>query len=347
MISCCQLNQSNKIKSKFSFFIISLFLLSGTINAVSDPLPSWNEGATKESIINFVKEVTDEGSKNYIPPKNRIATFDEDGTLWVEQPLYAEFFFALETIKSLAPEHPELANKEPFKSILSGDADAIKNLNEHDMEQLIGITHSGMTLDEFHQRVNDWLKKATHPRFKKPFTDLVYQPMLEAMQLLRDNQFLIFIASGGGQEFIRVFAEQLYGTPPGHIIGTTGKVKYEYRDGHPVLIKLPEVLFVDVNGGKPEGINLIIGQRPVIAFGNSTGDQQMLEWTQGNKGKTLELLVHHDDPVREYAYGPDSKIGTFSVALMDEAKKQNWKVISMKNDWKVIFPWEKIPTTNK
>ncbi len=313
-----------------------LLLISGAAYAV-DPLPSWNDGAPKKAIIEFVADVTTDGSKNYVHPHARIATFDEDGTLWVEQPLYAEFFFAIDSVRQLAPQHPDWIDKEPFQSILKGDMEAIKNFSRTEIVQLIAATHSDMTIEEFHERVRDWLHKAVHPRFKKPYPDLVYKPMLEAMQFLRENQFKIYIVSGGGQEFMRVFAEKLYGIPPSHIIGTCGKVKYDYRDGHPVLFKLPEVLFIDDKAGKVEGINLFIGKHPLIAFGNSIGDREMLEWTQSNKHKTLELLVHHDDKEREYAYGAESKIGTFSDALMAESKQKNWIVISMKDDWKTIF----------
>lgn len=328
--------------------ILMVFLFIGNVFAANvDPLPSWNDGEAKKAILEFVKEVTREGGANYIAPKDRIATFDEDGTLWVEQPIYVEFFFALENIKAMASQHPEWANTEPFKSAIIGKEGAINKFTIRDFEELISVTHSGISIDAFHDRVNAWLKTAVHPRFKKPFTELVYKPMLEVMQYLRNNQFQIYIVSGGGQEFIRSFAERLYGLPPGHVIGTVGKLEYEYRDGDPILLKLPEVLFINDKEGKPEGINLVIGQRPVIAFGNSVGDRQMLEWTQATKGKNLQLLVHHDDDVREYEYGPDSKIGTFSDSLMDEAKKQGWFVISMKKDWKTIFSWETTPQPKK
>lgn len=325
------------MKLKIQIILLLAVLQITGIVAHSDPLPSWNEGSTKNAILNYMKEITQEGGANYIALQDRIATFDEDGTMWVEQPLYTEYVYSLERVKALAPDHPEWKTTEPFKSILTGDFEAVKDFDMHDIELLIGATHAGMTIEQFHQEVRNWLKVAQHPRFKKPYTELVYQPMLEVMQFFKDNQFQVYIVSGGGQEFMRSFAEKLYGLPSGHIIGTTGKVKYEYRDGHPVLLKLPEVLFINDKVGKPAGINLVIGKRPVAAFGNSIGDQQMLEWTQSNKLKTIQLLVHHDDAVREYAYGPNSKIGTFSNALMEEANKRGWVIISMKNDWKVIF----------
>lgn len=322
-------------------WIVVMLILSAHLHGATDPLPSWNEGSVKQGILEFVSAVTQEPSPHYVPTKDRIAAIDNDGTLWVEQPLYVEYIYTLETIKSMAPDHPEWTNQEPYKSILSEGLEAIKSLNAHEVEQLIAETHAGMSIDDFHNKVKQWIAHAIHPRYKRPFTELVYQPMLELIQLLKDNHFQVYIVSGGGQEFMRAFAEQLYGLPPGHIIGTTGKVAYEYRDGKPALLKLPQVLFIDDKQGKPEGINLIIGQRPIAAFGNSIGDQQMLEWTQANPSPNFELLVHHDDPVREYAYGPDSKVGTFSDALMKEAKANKWFVVSMKNDWKVIFPWEK------
>lgn len=313
-----------------------LLLMFGALLA-ADPLPSWNEGAAKKSIIDFVTDVTTEGSKSFVTPNDRIAAFDNDGTLWVEQPVYPEFFFAIDSVQKFASKHPEWADKEPYQSIIKGEVEAVKHFSRTEIVELIAATHAGMTLDEFQRQVADWLKTAVHPKFKKPFTDLTYKPMLEAMEFLRENKFVVYIVSGGGQDFMRVFAEKVYGVPPSHVIGTCCKMRYEYRNGHPVLLKLPEVLFIDDKAGKPEGINLIIGKRPIIAFGNSVGDREMLEWTQSNAGKTLELLVHHDDQVREYAYGPASKIGTFSDALMIEAKQKSWIVISMKDDWKTIF----------
>jgi len=323
------------------WFVFPLLLLGLLFSDVEqDPLPSWNSGPAKAKIIQFIHDVTQEGGKDYIPVEDRIVAFDEDGTLWVEQPIYTEFFYAIESIKIMASQHPEWQTKEPFKTILAGDLEGIKNFYPYEMVELMAATHAGMALDQFHEKVAAWLKSALHPRYKRPFTDLVYQPMLEVMELFRKHEFQIYIVSGGGQEFMRVFAEGLYQLPPSHIIGTTGKLKYAYNNGHPQLFKLPELLFINDKQGKPEGINLMIGKRPVAAFGNSIGDQQMLEWTQENKGRTLEYLVHHDDSIREYAYGPNSKVGTFSTALMDEAKEKGWEVISMKNDWKVIFPWE-------
>lgn len=318
-----------------------LMLWLGHLQADMDPLPSWNDSSAKKAILDFVSAVTQEGGLDYVAVQDRIATFDHDGTLWVEQPVYTQFLYALESVRSQAAKHPEWSVQEPFKTVLSGDLERIKSLDMHAIEPIMSAAFADMTLTQFHRMVAEWLAKAVHPRFKKPFTKLVYQPMLELMQLLKEHQFDVFIVSGGGQEFIRVFSEDTYGIAPSHVIGTAGKVKYDYREGHPVLIKLPEVLFVDDKGGKPAAINLFIGAQPVAAFGNSIGDQQMLEWSQARKGRTLQLLVHHDDAQREYAYGPDSKVGTFTAALMGEAKQQKWIVVSMKNDWKVIFAWQK------
>lgn len=323
----------------YSFFFFFLFI-AGHIFAMPDPLPSWNEGAIKTAIIEFVNQAVNEASVGYIAPNDRIATFDNDGTLWIEQPVYVEFFFALDRVKDLAPKHPEWVNQEPYKSVLAGDIEAIKKFDMKEIVQLIEATHAGMSVDDFHKIVQKWIKTAIHPRFKRPFTELIYQPMQEVIKFLKDNGFNVYIASGGGQEFMRSFTNNLYGILPGNIIGTAGKVKYENQDGQPVLKKLPELLFNDDKGGKPEGINLIIGQKPKASFGNSVGDREMLEWTQSNKGKTFQLLVHHDDAVREYAYGSNSKVGTFTDALMEEARRKGWNVVSMKNDWKVIFPWQ-------
>lgn len=308
---------------------------------MADPLPSWNEGPVKNAILSFIEETSRVGGSNYISIKDRIAVFDEDGTLWVEQPLYVQFFFAVDRVKELAPQHPEWRNQEPFKSILEDKLDVVQGLNEKEIAQILVATHAGMSVEQFQQAVKRWLDVAVHPRFNRKFTELVYQPMLEVIHLLKMHQFHIYIVSGAGQEFMRTYSEQVYKIPVENVIGTAGKMKYQNKDGDVDLIKLPELLFVNNFAGKVEGINLFVGKKPSIAFGNSIGDQQMLEWTQSNTGKTLQLLVHHDDPKREYAYGPNSKIGTFSEALMDEAVKKNWIVISMKNDWETLFPPEK------
>ncbi len=324
----------------FSVFYILTACVWGETNPTPDPLPSWNAGPTKTAILRFVQNATDHNSKDYIPPDERIAAFDQDGTLWVEQPAYTQWYFTVDRLKALAPTQPSWWNQR-IATLAKSSPDDFSKLSREDIEVVISKTHSGMSVEAFHQFVQEWLNKALHPRFKRPYTQLIYQPMLEVMQFLRNNGFKTYIVSGGGQEFVRSYASTVYGVPPEHIIGTADKVKYDYNHGQPILMKLPQLLYFDDKEGKPEGINLIIGRRPVITFGNSDGDRQMLEWTQGGKGASLELLVHHDDAQREYAYGPNSKIGTFSDALMTEAKKNDWIVISMKDDWNVIFPWQK------
>jgi phosphoglycolate phosphatase-like HAD superfamily hydrolase len=315
--------------------------LSIELVLAQDPLPSWNDTASRKAIVDFVGKVTKEGSSDFVPTNERIATFDNDGTLWVEQPIYTQVTFAIDEVAAAAPQHPVWREKEPFKSILAHDRAAMLKFSIQDFEKVVAVTHSGMTVPQFQEIVNKWLAQAKHPRFKRPYTECVYQPMLELMQYLRNNGFKTYIVTGGGQEFVRAFAGQTYGVPPEQVVGSMGKVKYTYdKDGNPELIKLPEVLLVDDKSGKPEGINMVIGRRPQAAFGNSTGDQQMLEYTGAGNGARLMMLVHHDDADREYAYGVESKIGTFSEALMDEAKKKSWVVISMKDDWKTIFPPE-------
>lgn len=324
------------------FFICCLCKVTFCFGHVEeDPLPSWNEGQSKQAIIQFINDTTTTGSQDYITSEDRIAVFDQDGTLWVEQPIYTQFFFAIDTIKDLASKNPEWKNKQPYQAIIDGDLEKIQNFTIQEIEKIIILSHANMTVSEFKEKVQSWLSKAVHPRFKRPYTELIYQPMLEVIKYFNTHGYKIYIVSGGGQEFIRAYSEKIYGIPPEQIIGTAGKVRYEYRDGNPVLIKLPEVFFIDNENGKPEAINLFIGKKPVAAFGNSDGDQQMLEWSQSSKGKNLQLLVHHDDSVREYKYDVDSKVGTFPQALMDEAKKNNWIVVSMKNDWKVIFSFDR------
>src|SRR5262245_42622905 len=318
----------------------ALFLIAAAM-AVADPLLSWNDTAPKKAIIGFVEKVTKEGSPDFVKSEERIATFDNDGTLWVEQPNYTQVTFAIDEVIALAPQHPEWRETEPFKSILAHDREAMLRFTIQDFEKVVAVTHSGMTVQQFQEIVKKWLAEAKHPRFKQPYTECVYQPMLELMRYLRANGFKTYIVTGGGQEFVRAFAGPTYGVFPEHVVGSMGKVKYQYdKNGNPELIKLPEVLLVDDKTGKPEGINMVIGRRPQAAFGNSTGDQQMLEYTGAGEGARLMMLVHHDDAEREYAYGAESKIGTFSDALMAEAKQKGWVVISMKYDWKTIFPKE-------
>jgi phosphoglycolate phosphatase-like HAD superfamily hydrolase len=325
--------------TRISAVLIAAIVWSTGAFAQADPLASWNDTAAKKAIITFVEKLTKDGSPDFVKPEDRIATFDNDGTLWVEQPNYTQVTFAIDEVIALAPQHPEWREAEPFKSILAHDREAMLRFSIQDFEKVVAVTHSGMTVQQFQEIVKKWLAQAKHPPFKRPYTECVYQPMIELMQYLRANGFKTYIVTGGGQEFVRAFAEQVYGVPPEQVVGSMGKVKYEYdKEGRPELIKLPEVLLVDDKTGKPEGINMVIGRRPQGAFGNSTGDQQMLEYTGAGNGARLMMLVHHDDARREYAYGAESKIGTFSDALMAEAKKKGWIVISMKDDWKTIFP---------
>ncbi len=322
--------------------VVAMLLLAlAKAGAQANALPSWNDGSAKQSILNFVRATTDRSSPTFVPPAERIATFDNDGTLWVEHPFYAQGVFALDRVGVLAPQHPEWKTTEPFKSVLARDQKAIEKFSAQDFEKIIAVTHSGMSEDTFREIVKAWLATAKDERFKHPYTDLVYQPMVELLSFLRANGYKTYIVTGGGQDFVRAFAERVYGVPPEQVIGSAGKTKYEYaKGGQPVLVKLPDVLFIDDKVGKPEAIDLIIGRRPRAAFGNSGGDQQMLEWAQAGGGERLMMLVHHDDAKREYAYGPDTKVGTFSDSLMAEATKRGWTVISMKNDWKRIFSFD-------
>ncbi len=306
-----------------------------------DPLPSWNDGSVKQNIIDFVLRVTEEGSPDYVSPQERIATFDNDGTLWVEMPLYTQFVFAVDRVKATSNQHPDWKTKEPFKSVLDGDMKAVAAMGEKGMVEIIAATHSGITTVEFNEVVAAWLKTAKHPRFKRLYTDLTYQPMIELLAYLRANGFRTFIVSGGGVEFMRAFTEESYGIPPWQVVGSAGKTEFRMWDASPTLVKLPEVLFVDNGPGKPEGINHYIGRQPIFAFGNSTGDKEMLEWTANCKGVCFMGLVHHTDGVREYDYGPDSAVGTFPDSLLEQANGSGWNVVNMKNDWKVIFSWEK------
>jgi len=321
--------------------IAAALAFTAVIARAADPLPSWNDTTPKKAIVAFVERVTREGSPDFVPPEERIATFDNDGTLWCEQPLYFQLLFALDRIKTLAPQHPEWKTKEPFASLFKGDVKGALAGGEPAIAKIVVVTHAGMTTAEFEKIVADWIATAKHPKFKRPYTECVYQPMVELLAFLRANGFKTFIVSGGGIEFMRPWTEKVYGIPPEQVVGSSIKTKYEMRDGKPVLMRLPEMNFIDDKTGKPVGINSHIGRRPIAAFGNSDGDQQMLEWTQAGDGARLMMLVHHDDAVREFAYGAESKIGTFSDGLMAEAKKDGWTVISMKDDWKTIFAFEK------
>jgi phosphoserine phosphatase len=307
----------------------------------ADPLPSWNDGAAKQTILRFVQDTTDRASASFVPADARIATFDNDGTLWAEQPMYVQLAFALARVKALAPQHPEWKQKEPFASLLKGDLKAALAGGDRALLEIIMATHAGMTTDQFETVVHEWITAAKHPRTGRLYTEMVYRPMLELLAYLRANGFKTFIVSGGGIEFMRPWSEQVYGVPRDQVVGSSIKTKFEWRDGKPVLVRLPAINFIDDKAGKPVGIGQHIGRRPIAAFGNSDGDREMLEYTQGGDGKRLMVLVHHDDAKREWAYGPESKIGTFSDALMTEAKKKGWSVISMKSDWTRIFAFEK------
>jgi phosphoglycolate phosphatase-like HAD superfamily hydrolase len=319
--------------------LFALLLLANAAFA-ADPLPSWNDGQAKQSILKFVNKVTTAGSQDFVSPPERIATFDNDGTLWSEQPMYFQLIFALDRVRALAPQHPEWQTQEPFASLLKGDLKGVMAGGEKALLEIVMATHAGMTTEEFEKTVKDWLATARHPKTGKLYTEMVYQPMLELLTYLRANGFKTFIVSGGGIEFMRPWTEKVYGVPPEQVVGSSIKTKWEVRSGKPALVRLPEVNFIDDKTGKPVGINSHIGRRPIAAFGNSDGDQQMLEWTQAGNGARLMLLVHHDDARREWAYGPESKIGTFSDALMAEANQQGWTVVSMKNDWKKVFAFE-------
>jgi phosphoglycolate phosphatase-like HAD superfamily hydrolase len=305
---------------------------------VPDPLPSWNDGAAKQAIVDFVDRVTREGGPDFVAPPERIATFDNDGTLWAEQPVYFQLAFALDEIKRLAPQHPEWTDREPFRSVIAGDMHGLMAAGEKALPEILAITHSGMTTTEFTKAVADWFATARHPTKDRPYTKLVYQPMLELLAYLRANGFKTFIVSGGGIEFMRVFADKAYGIPPEQVVGSSGVTKFEIgADGRPVLMKEPKVEFIDDGPGKPAGINRFIGRRPIFAFGNSDGDLQMLQWTAAGDGRRFKGIVHHIDAEREWAYDRQSHVGKLDKAL-DEANARGWTVVDMRRDWKTVFP---------
>ncbi len=314
--------------------------------ASTDPLPSWNDGAAKTAILEFVRVTTDEKSPQFVPRAERIATFDQDGTLWAEHPMYSQVMYCFERVPALVKAKPELANVEPFKTILSGDQAAIAKLPWKELDVLLAATLSGMTVEQFHAEVSQWLATAKHPRFKRPYTELTYLPMQEVLKYLRAHDYKTYIVTGGGQDFVRVYADKVYGIPPEQVVGTMGETKYGYdKNGRPMLTKEPKLLLNDNNSGKPEGIHLMIGRRPRAAFGNTEGDQEMLEYTGAGDGARLMMLVLHDDAKREYAYGParglpDTKVGAFSAALLTKAQDHGWTVISIKKDWKRVFSFE-------
>jgi hypothetical protein len=319
--------------------LIASALLAAHASA-ADPLPSWNDTTPKQAIISFVEKVTKEGSADFVPVPERIAVFDNDGCLWAEQPMYFQAFFIFDRIKALAPQHPEWKDKEPFASVLKGDVKSALAGGEKALLEMAMATHAGMTSDEFEKIVSDWITTAKHPKTGKLFTEMVYQPMLEVLTYLRANGFKTFIVSGGGIEFMRPWAERVYGVPPEQVVGSSIKTKYEVRDGKPVIVRLPELNFIDDKVGKPIGIHQHIGRRPLMAFGNSDGDFQMLEWTTSGKGPRFGMLIHHTDAEREFAYDRESHIGKLAKGL-DEAAAKGWTVVSMKDDWKTIFPTEK------
>jgi phosphoglycolate phosphatase-like HAD superfamily hydrolase len=313
----------------------------------TDPLQSWNEGAAKKAILEFVHDTTVNGGANYVPPEERVATFDQDGTLWVEHPMYTQVVYCLDRVRDVVRHKPELKDREPFKTVISGDRKAMAKLSLKELEEIVGNTLFGMPVDKFQTEVEKWLAIARHPRYKRPYTELTYQPMLEVLKFFRANGYKTYIVTGGGQDFVRVYAERVYGIPPEQVVGTAGGIKYRYdKAGRPLLIKEHKLLLNDNNAGKPEGIHFMIGRRPFAAFGNSTGDRQMLEYTTAGSGHRLGMLVLHDDDEREYAYGPalglpETRVGTFTTALYDEAKAKGWFVISMKKDWKKVFAFDK------
>ena len=324
--------------------LLAITLLVSLVPAMSaraaDHLRSWNDGSAKQAIIEFVKATTDKGSPKFVRPEDRIATFDNDGTLWAEQPMYFQMLFALDRVKALAPEHPEWKDQEPFASLLKDDVKCALAGGERAMLEIVMATHAGMTTEEFTQTVKDWIATAKHPKTGRLYTEMVYQPMLELLAYLRANGFKTFIVSGGGIEFMRPWAEKVYGIPPEQVVGSSIKTKLEMRDGKPVLVRLPEMNFIDDGPGKPAGINSHIGHRPIAAFGNSDGDLEMLQWTAAGNGKRFCLYVHHTDAEREWAYDRQTPIGKLDKGL-DEATAKGWTVVDMKNDWKRIFAWVK------
>lgn len=340
---------SAKLKICFARFLAFTIAVAVNIQLVAqtDSLPSWNDGPVKQAILQFVKTTTDKSSPNFVPVAERIVTFDQDGTLWVEHPMYSQVVYCLSRVPAVVKAKPELANVEPFKTVLSGDHAAMAKLSEADLMKILAATLTGMSVDEFRAEAKEWLASAKDHRWDRLYTSLTYLPMQELIKYFRENDFKTYIVTGGGQDFVRVYSESIYGVPPEQVVGSASGTTYAYdKDGKPFLTKEPKLLLNDNDAGKPEGIHLMIGRRPIASFGNSTGDRQMLEYTKAGKGARLAMLVLHDDAKREYAYGPaqglpDTKVGTFTQALCDEANKQGWVVISMKNDWNQIFDFEK------
>jgi phosphoserine phosphatase len=328
------------MKSLIRFFTLVVMFSACVVQAAGDPLPSWNAGPAKDAVLQFVRDVKTPGQPKFVRAEDRIAVFDNDGTLWSEQPAYFQLFFALDRVKALAPKHPEWKTKQPFKAALEGDLKTVFSGGEHALIELVMASHAGNTTEEFEQIVTEWIGTAKHPRFQRPYTECVFQPMLELLSYLRANGFKTWIVSGGGIEFMRPWVEKVYGIPPEQVIGSSIKTRFEIRDGKPVLVRLPEIDFIDDKGEKPVGIHKFIGRRPIAAFGNSDGDLQMLQWTAAGSGASFCLYVHHTDAEREWAYDRKSSIGRLDKGL-DEAKAKGWTVVDMKNDWKMIYPFEK------
>jgi len=330
------LGSARSLASRVGLLVFS-WLALGAAGVRADPLPSWNEGPARQAIVAFVEAVTKQGGPDFVAPAERIAVFDNDGTLWSEQPMYVQLAFILDRVKALAPQHPEWREREPFASALRGDLAAVAATGEHGLLELLMATHAGNTSEEFARMVEGWLASARHPTLGRPYTECAYQPMLELLAYLRASGFKTFIVSGGGVEFMRPFTERVYGVPPEQVIGSSIQTRYEIRDGRPVIVRLPAVDFVDDKAGKPVGIHKFIGRRPLAAFGNSDGDFEMLEWTTSGPGPRLGLLLHHDDGAREVAYDRKSSFGRLGRGL-DEAPTRGWQLVSMKNDWKLVFP---------
>jgi hypothetical protein len=328
----------NTLRIHTSILLVALLVAFASGSATArDPLPSWNDGSTKTAILEFVAAVTDEKGKDYVEPSERIATFDNDGTLWVEQPFYTQLAFALDRVKALAPQHPEWKTTQPFQAALKDDMQTLMASGEKGLLELVMATHAGMTTDEFESIVVAWLATAKHPKYGRPFTELAYQPMLELLEYLRANGFKTFIVSGGGIEFMRPWTEEVYGIPPEQVVGSSIKTEFQMKDGVPDLVRIPKINFIDDKAGKPVGIHEHIGRRPILAFGNSDGDMQMLQWTTAGAAKRLGLIVHHDDAEREYAYDRKGHVGKLDKAL-DAAGAAGWVIVSMKNDWKTVYP---------
>ncbi len=324
------------ITLRFSLTLAALAFSSSALFAEA-PLPSWNDGPNKKAIIDFVAEVTDPDSESFVPPAERLAVFDNDGTLWAEKPVYFQLLYAIDRVKELAPDHPEWKTTQPFQAVLEGDMESLKKSGEKGILQLIMATHAGLSTDEFNQAVRAWMDSAIHPEKKVSYLALIYQPMLELMEYLRANEFEVFIVSGGGIDFIRVVSEELYGIPPQNVVGSSIAAEYKVVDGQPTITKLPKINFIDDKEGKPVGLHQHLGRRPILAGGNSDGDFQMLEWSTAGDGKRLGLLIHHDDADGEWAYDRETHVGKLDRGL-DEAKERGWLLVSMKDDWNTVFP---------